>query len=45
MSGFEKFEEELPSKLKFHSSLTAKKNSDKKYNHVLKVKDIFEMKT
>ena len=25
MSGFEKFEEELPSKLKFYSSLTGKK--------------------
>ena len=31
MSNFEKFEEELPSKEKFYSSLTGKKVSVKKY--------------
>ena len=36
MSDFEKFKEQLPSKEKFYSSLTSKKNSDKKYDHVLK---------
>ena len=30
MSDFEKFKEELPSKEQFYSSLTGKKNSDKK---------------
>ena len=36
MRGFEKFKEELPSKEKFHSSLTGKKISDKEYRHGLK---------
>ena len=37
MSDFEKFEEELPSKEKFYSSLTDRKISDKEYEHVLNV--------
>ena len=45
MSDFEKFEEELPSKGKFYSSLTGKKNSDKEYDHVSKVWNTFQMKT
>ena len=44
-SGFKKFKEELPSKEQFYSSLKGKKNSDKEYDHVLKVWDKFEMKT
>ena len=36
MSDFEKFKEELPDKEKFCSFLTAKKISDKEYDHVLK---------
>ena len=34
MSDFEKFKEVLPNKVKFHSSLTGKKNSDNKCEHV-----------
>ena len=45
MSDFEKFKEELPSKEKFYSSLTGKKVSAKKYEHVLNVWRKFEMKT
>ena len=37
MNDFEKFEEELPSKEKFYSSLTDRKISDKEYEHVLNV--------
>ena len=38
MSDFEKFIEQSSSKEKFYSLLTGKKkNSDKKYEHVLKV--------
>ena len=37
MSNFKKFEEQLPSKEKFYSSLTGKKDSDKEYDPVLKV--------
>ena len=37
ISDFEKFKLELPSKEKFYSSLTGKKNSGKEYEHVLKV--------
>ena len=44
MSDFEKFRGQLPSKRKFHSSLTGK-YSDKEYEHVLKVWNNFEMKT
>ena len=44
MSDFEKFEEEWPSKEKFYSSLTDKKNNDKEYEHVLNVWNKFEMK-
>ena len=36
MSNSEKFNEQQPSKEKFHSSLKEKKNSDKEYEHVLK---------
>ena len=45
MSNFEKFEEEFPSKGKFYSSLTGKKNSDKEYDHVPKVWNTYQMKT
>ena len=41
----EKFKEKLPSKEKFYSSLTDRKISDKKYEHVLNVWNKFEMKT
>ena len=44
MGNFEKFKEQLPSKEKFYSSLTSKKISDKKYEHVLQVSNNFEMK-
>ena len=44
MSGFEMFKERLPGKEQFHSSLTGKKISDKKYEHVLKILDRSEMK-
>ena len=37
MSDLEKFKEQLPSKEKFYSSLTGKKNSEKNHEHVLKV--------
>ena len=37
MSNFEKFKEELPRKENYYSSLTVKKISDKKYEHVLEV--------
>ena len=40
-----KFKAELPSKEKFYSSLTDRKISDKKYEHVLNVWNTFEMKT
>ena len=43
MSDFERFKEVLPSKGKFYSSLIGKKISDKKYKHVLKVWNKFEM--
>ena len=45
MSGFEKFEKELPSKEIFYSLLTDKNFGDKDYEHVLKVWNTFEMKT
>ena len=45
MSDFEKFKEELLSKEKFYNSLTGEKVSDKEYNHVLKLWDIFEVKS
>ena len=35
MSNFENFKEKLLSKVKFHSSLTGKKITDKEYEHVL----------
>ena len=38
------FKEELPSKVKFYSSLTGKKISGKEYDHVLKAGNKFEMK-
>ena len=44
-SDFEKFKGELPSKEKFHSSLTGKKISDKEYKHVLNVWKKIERKT
>ena len=45
MSDFEKFKEKLSSTGKFYSSLTSTKIGDKKYDHVLKVWNKFEMKT
>ena len=45
MSGFEKSKKKLQSKEKFYSSYAGKKNSDKKYEHVVKVWDTFEIKT
>ena len=45
MSDFAKFKEELPSKEKFYSLLTGKKISNKRYDHVLKIWNKFEMKT
>ena len=45
MSGFKKFKEELPSKETFYSCLRGKKkNSDKEYEHFLKVWKTFQMK-
>ena len=40
-----KFEEGLPSKDNFQSSLTGKKISDEDYQHVFKVLNKFEIKT
>ena len=45
MSDFEKFKKELTSKENFYSSLTGKRNSDKEYDHALKVWNKFEIKT
>ena len=45
MSDFGKFQEELPRKEKFYSSLTYRKLSHKEYEHVLIVSKKFEMKT
>ena len=45
MSDFENFKEKFPSKEMFYSSLTNRKISDKKYEHVLNVWNKFEMKT
>ena len=45
MSDFEKFEEELPSKRNFCSSLTDRKMSDKEYKRVLNFWEKIEMKT
>ena len=45
MSDFEKFEEQLPSKENFCSSLTDRKISDKEYKLVLNVWEKIEMKT
>ena len=44
MSNFEKFKEQLPSKEKVFGLWTGKKLSGKKYEHVLKVWNKFEMK-
>ena len=45
MSDFERSKEQLPRKQKFYNLLTGKKNIDKKYDHVLKFWNNFEMKT
>ena len=45
MSDFEKFKEELPSKEKFCNLLTSKNNSDKEYEHGIKIWNKLEMKT
>ena len=37
MCDFEKFNETLPNKSEFYSSLSGKGNSNKEYPHVLKV--------
>ena len=44
ISDFEKFNEKLPSKEKFYSSLTDRKISDKEYEHVINAWRQFEMK-
>ena len=45
MGDFEKFKEELPSKVKFYSSWTDRNVSDKEYYQVLNVWKRFKMKT
>ena len=45
MTDFEKFEEELPNKEKFYSSLTNTTITDKEYEYVTKVWKKFAMKT
>ena len=45
MSDFEKFKEELPSKVKFYSLLTDKKISGKESEDVINIWNKFEMKT
>ena len=45
MCDFEKFQEELPCKEKFHSTLTDRKITDKEHEHVLNVWNKFEIKT
>ena len=45
MSDFQKFQEELPYKEKFYSSLTGKRISDKEYEHGFKAWNIFQIKT
>ena len=45
MSDFEEFDEGLPSRKKFYSSLTDRKSTDKKYDPVLNVWEKTEMKT
>ena len=44
MSDFERSKERLSRKEKFYNLLTGKKNIDKKYDHVLKVWNNFEIK-
>ena len=44
MADFDKFIEQLPSKEKFYSLLTGKKLIVKKYEHVLKSWNKFDMK-
>ena len=45
MNYFKKFKEQLPIKENFYSSLIGKTISDKKYEHVLKLRDRFQIKT
>ena len=45
MTDSKKFNEKLPSKEKFYSSLNDKKITDKEYEHVINVLEKFEMKT
>ena len=45
MSDLKEFKEQIPSKEKFYSLLTGKKNSGTEYEHVVKVWNKFEMKT
>ena len=45
MTDSKKFNEKLPSKEKFYSSLTDKKITDKEYEHVINVLEKIEMKT
>ena len=42
MSGFDKFEEKLPSKEQFYSSLTDNKTCDKNYEDAVKVWNALE---
>ena len=44
MSDFQKFQEELPYKEKFYSSLTGKKISDKEYKQGFKAWNTFQIK-
>ena len=43
-SDFERFEEKLPSKEKFYSSLSGKKISDKDFENAVRVWNKFEIK-
>ena len=45
MCDFEKFNETLPIKNKFYTSLSEKKPSNEEYQHVLKVWNKFKRKT
>ena len=45
VSDFERFKEQLWGKRKCYTSLTAKRITDKEYEHILKVSNKFEMKT
>ena len=44
MSNFEKSKAELPTKEKFYSSSTGRKITDKEHEHILNVRNKYEMK-